>query len=149
MDASAKMEDIFMESIEPFDYSQMAPFEMGYLSGYLADKYDVPSENGQERIRQRVNQSIEDNIQSTLLGFATVLPTNRQLQVRNSKAKYVLLPVWMLNTKYNGKIYTFAMNGQTGKMTGSFPVCRKRTAAWFAGICGIVTILTHLFQMML
>lgn len=149
MDGSSKMEDIFMESIEPFDYSQMVPFEMSYLTGFLADKYDVPSENGQERIRQRVNQSIEDNIQSTLLGYATALPTNRQLQIQHSKAKYVLLPVWMLNTKYNGKLYTFAMNGQTGKMTGSFPICPKRTAAWFAGICGGVTILAHLLQMML
>lgn len=149
MDASSKMEDVFMESIEPFDYSQMVPFEMGYLTGYLADKYDVPSENGQDRIRQRVNQSIEDNIQNSLLGFATVVPTNRQLQIQNSKTKYVLLPVWMLNTKYNGKIYTFAMNGQTGKMTGSFPVCRKRAAAWFAGICAGVTALVHLLQMML
>lgn len=149
MDGSSKMEDIFMESIEPFDYSQMVPFEMGYLTGYVADKYDVPSENGQERIRQRVNQSIEDNIQTSLLGFATVVPTNRQLQVKNSKAKYVLLPVWMLNTKYNGKIYTFAMNGQTGKMTGSFPVCRKRAATWFFGICAGVTALVHLIQMML
>lgn len=149
MDGSTKMDDAFMESIEPFDYSQMVPFEMGYLTGYLADKYDVPSENGQERIHQRVNQSIEDNIQSSFLGFATVLPTDRQLQVRNSTAKYVLLPVWILNTKYNGKIYTFAMNGQTGKMTGSFPICRKRTAAWFSGICTGVTILVHLLQMML
>lgn len=149
MDGSSKMEDIFMESIEPFDYSQMVPFEMGYLTGYLADKYDVPSENGQERIRQRVNQSVEDNLQSSLLGFATVIPTNRQLQIQNSKAKYVLLPVWMLNTKYNGKIYTFAMNGQTGKMTGSLPVCRKKAIAWFSGICAGITVLVHLFQMML
>ncbi len=149
MDGSTKIEDIFMESIEPFDYSQMVPFEMGYLSGYLADKYDVPSENGQERIRQRVSQSIEDNIQSTLLGYATALPTSRQLQIRNSKAKYVLLPVWMLNTKYKGKIYTFAMNGQTGKMTGTFPICPKRTAVWFAGVCSGVTFLVHLIQMIL
>ena len=149
MDGSSKIEDSFMESIEPFDYSLMVPFEMGYLTGYLADKYDVPSENGQERIRQRVNHSVEDNIQSSLLGYATVLPTNRQLEIRNIKAKYVLLPVWMLNTNYKGKIYTFAMNGQTGKMTGSFPICPKRTAAWFAGICSGVTILVHLLQMML
>lgn len=149
MDGSSKMEDVFMESIEPFDYSQMVPFEMPYLTGYLADKYDVPSEKGEERIRQRVEQSIQDQVQSTLLGYATVLPTNRQIQIRHSKAKYVLLPVWMLNTNYNGKIYTFAMNGQTGKMTGSFPVCRKRTMTWFAGICAAATLLVHLFQMML
>lgn len=149
MDGSTKMEDVFMESIEPFDYSQMVPFEMPYLTGYLADKYDVPSENGEDRIRQRVEQSLTDSVQSTLLGYATVVPTGRQIHIHNSKAKYVLLPVWMLNTKFNGKIYTFAMNGQTGKMTGSFPVCRKQMAVWFAGICSAVTLLVHLLQMML
>ena len=149
MDGSTKMEDVFMESIEPFDYSQMVPFEMPYLTGYLADKYDVPSEQGESRIRQRVEQSMEDQIQSTLFGYATVLPSGRQIQIHHGKAKYVLLPVWMLNTNYNGKIYTFAMNGQTGKMTGAFPICRKRTAAWFAGICGGVTLLSYLLQMML
>ena len=138
-----------MESIEPFDYGRMVPFDTAYLSGYLADKYDVPSENGEPRIRQRVEESVQDQIQTSLLGYATVIPTNRQLQIRNSHAKYVLLPVWMLNTRFNGKIYTFAMNGQTGKIAGSFPICRKRTAIWFAGICAGVTAAVHLLQMLL
>ena len=138
-----------MESIEPFDYSRLIPFETAYLTGYFADKYDVPSENGRDRIRQRVEQSMDDNVQSTLLGYATVIPNNRQIQIHHSKASYVLLPVWMLNTKYNGKLYTFAMNGQTGKMAGSFPVCKKRTISWFTGICAAVTLLVHLLQMML
>lgn len=149
MDGSTKMDDTFMESIEPYDYSQLTDFDTAYLSGYLADKYDVPSENGEERIRQRVDQTIQDELQNTLIGYATVVPTARQLHIDHSKARYILLPVWMLNTKYNGKIYTFAMNGQTGKMTGSFPVSCKRTAAWFAGICAGVTVLTMLLQMML
>lgn len=149
MDGSSKMEDVFMESIEPFDYGQMVDFDKAYLTGYFADKYDVPSENGEPRIRERVEKTLTDQIQSTLLGYATVVPTNRQIQVYNSKAKYVLLPVWMLNTKYNGKIYTFAMNGQTGKITGSLPICPKRTAAWFAGIMAGVTAASYLLQMML
>lgn len=149
MDGSSKMEDSFMESIEPFDYAQLEDFDMAYLSGYFADKYDVPSEAGEERIRQRVDQSIRDELQSTMLGYATVVPTSRQLNIDHGKARYVLLPVWMLNTKYKDKIYTFAMNGQTGKITGSFPVCAKRTAAWFAGICAGVTVLATLVQMML
>ena len=149
MDGSSKMEDTFMESIEPFDYNQMVSFDMAYLSGYMADKYDIPSEKGEPRIRERVEQSLQDQVQTSLLGYATVLPTSRQIQIQNSKAKYVLLPAWMLNTKYNGKIYTFAMNGQTGKMTGSFPICPKRSAAWFAGICSGVTIFVHLLQMLL
>lgn len=146
MDGSSKMDDTFMESIEPFDYSRMVDFDTAYLSGFLADKYDVPSESGEERIRQRVDQSMDDHLQDTFLGYATVLPASRQLRVRHSRARYVLLPVWILNTRYRDKLYTFVMNGQTGKMTGSLPVCPKRTAAWFAGICAGTTLLATLIQ---
>lgn len=149
MDGSSKMDDTFMESIEPYDLSQLEDFNMAYLSGFLADKYDVPSENGESRIKERVDQSIRDELQSSFLGFSTVVPTNRQLRVRHGKARYVLLPVWLLNTNYKGKLYTFAMNGQTGRMTGAFPVCPKRTAAWFTGICAGVTALVTLVQMIL
>lgn len=146
MDGSSKMDDTFMESIEPYDYRQMKDFDMAYLTGYLADKYDVPAENGENRIRQRVDGAIRDELQGTLLGYATVVPTSRQLRVNRSKAKYALLPVWILNTRYRGKLYTFAMNGQTGKMTGTFPISPGRTAAWFAGIFGGVSLLATLIQ---
>lgn len=149
MDGSQKMDDTFMESIEPFDYSQIVDFDMAYLSGFLADKYDVPSESGEARIRQRADQTISDELQASLLGFHSVIPTNRQLHVTHTKARYILFPVWILNTRYKDKIYTFAMNGQTGQMTGSFPICPKRTAARFAGVCAGVTLLTYALQFLL
>ena len=82
---------------------------------------------------------MNDKIQETLIGYSTAIPSGRNLNIHHSKARYVLMPVWILNTRYKDKIYTFAMNGQTGKMTGSFPVCPKRTAAWFVGIWAAVT----------
>lgn len=148
MDGSSKMDDTFMESIEPYDYTALQPFDTAYLTGYFADKYDVPFENGQERIRQRVNNAMEARVQSSLIGYTTTIPTSRNLKVAHSKAQYVLLPVWLLNTRYNGKIYTFAMNGQTGKMTGSLPICPKRTAMWFSAIAAGVTLVTSLVQVL-
>ena len=60
-----------------------------------------------------------------------------------------MLPVWMLHTRYQDKTYVFAMNGQTGKMTGTFPICPKRTAAWFcgiaAGVTGLMALILNLF----
>ena len=147
MDGSSKMDDTFMESIEPFDYGQLIDFDTAYLSGYYADKYDVEADSGKDRIRQRVDNAMNDQIQSSLIGYSTVIPTSRQLQVSHSKARYVLLPVWMLNTKYRGKIYHFAMNGQTGKMTGTLPICPKRSAGWFAGIFAAVTALAYIIQL--
>ncbi len=146
MDGSSKMDDTFMESIEPYDYHQLTDFHTAYLTGYLADKYDVPSENGKERIRKRVDTAIREELQNSLVGYHTVVPTTQNLQMQHGKVKYVLLPVWMLNTNYRGKLYTFAMNGQTGKMTGTFPICPKRTAMWFSGVFAAVTALAMLVQ---
>ncbi len=146
MDGSAKMDDTFMESIEPYDYSELTPFDMAYLTGYLADKYDVSSEKGESRIKERVENALNAQIQGSILGYSTVLPANRQLQVTHSKARYVLMPVWLLNTRYKDKVYTFAMNGQTGKMTGSFPICPKRSLGWFAGVTAGVTLVATLLQ---
>lgn len=146
MDGSSKMDDAVMESIEPFDFTKLTDFDMAYLSGFFADKYDVASENGHDRVRQRVSESMEGWIAQTMVGYATAIPTSRNVTVTHGKAKYVLLPVWMLYTKYEGKDYLFAMNGQTGKMTGNFPVCAKRSWAWFGGIAGAVAALAAVIQ---
>ena len=68
MDGSSKMDDTFMESIEPFDYGQLIDFDTAYLSGYYADKYDVEADSGKDRIRQRVDNAMNDQIQSSLIG---------------------------------------------------------------------------------
>ena len=34
----------------------------------------------------------------------------------------MLLPVWFMTYKYNGQIYSFAVNGQTGKLAGTPPL---------------------------
>jgi hypothetical protein len=46
--------------------------------------------------------------------------------------------VWLLNTTWNGKKYTFAINGQTGKMAGDLPMDKGAFWKWFGGLTGIV-----------
>lgn len=137
MDGSKKMDDATMESIEPYDYSQMVDFETAYLSGFLADKYDVEAKEGEGRIRQRVTVSMDELISPSLIGYTSVVPKVKKVNIRQSKAKYVLLPVWMLTTRYKDKTYTFAMNGQTGRMTGQLPICPKRSWAWFGCVSAV------------
>lgn len=146
MDGSLKLDDAIMESIEPFDYSQMVPFDTAYLSGFFADKYNVPAEDGQERIRQRAGSTVDRLIAQSLDGFATAVPVHEQKDIRHSKARYVLLPVWMLYTQYRDQTYIFAMNGQTGKMTGTFPICPKKSRLWFMGIFAAVALAVTALQ---
>ena len=146
MDGSAKMDDAIMESIEPFDFSALIDFDTAYLTGFFADKYDVEVQAGYDRVRQRVSQSMDVLIAPSLLGYSSTIPTTKQVHVEQGESKYVLLPVWMLHTKYRDKTYVFAMNGQTGKMTGTFPICPKQSWAWFGGICAGVSAIAALIQ---
>ena len=51
------------------------------------------------------------------------------------------MPVYMLNTKWNGNDYLFAMNGQTGKFIGNLPVDKGKYWKTFFGITAAVTAL--------
>lgn len=148
IDGSQKMDDDIMESIEPFNFDQMVDFNPAYLSGFYADKYDVDAEEGKQRISQRVENTMDGLIQSSLSGFSGIVPSGRTANIAQSEARYVLLPVWMLHTRYKDKTYVFAMNGQTGKMTGTFPICPKRSALWFAGIAAIGTAIAGIIQLL-
>ena len=139
VDGSSKMADDLMESIEPFDLSGAVDFQTAYLSGYLADKYDVSAEESVERANARVRNTTENAFAATVRGYTTVTPVSTNIQLRNGKAKYALYPVWLLNTNWNGKKYTFAMNGQTGKLVGDLPLDKVAYRKWLFGLTGILT----------
>ena len=134
VDGSSRMPDDLMESIEPFDFSQAVDFQTAYLSGFLADKYDVTAEESIGRANDRIKRSTEEVFASTVTGFMSVIPENSSVRLQNGQAKYALYPVWLLNTTYNGEKYTFAMNGQTGKFVGDLPCDKGAFWRWFGAV---------------
>lgn len=148
-DASKKMDDALMQSIEPFDYSAAVDFQTAYLSGYLADKYDMSSADCAPYANERMRQSTVKSFMSTISGYATCLPEHTDIRLEQGRITYALLPVWILSTKYRGKFYTFAMNGQTGKFVGNLPVDKGRAAVAafisFAAAFVLTLLITMLF----
>lgn len=149
VDGSTKMDDTLMESIEPFDLSQAVPFQTAYLSGYLADKYDVTEAESVSRANDRIQKSTEDAFRETVTGFTSVTTEYSSIQLFNGKAKYALYPVWLLNTTWQGKKFTFAMNGQTGKFVGDLPMDKGKFFAILGGVFAAATALTFLIQFLL
>ncbi|MBR1842371.1 MAG: hypothetical protein IJ788_03740 [Oscillospiraceae bacterium] len=146
VDASTKMPDDHMDSIEPFDYSDMKDFSMAYLPGFLADKYDVSEEASRERAETRCENTVESALRNTVLGYESVMELGKNLNIRRGNVSYALMPVWMLTTKYKDKNYLFAMNGQTGKMAGDLPTSMAKLWGLFAAIgVPIAALLTFLF----
>ncbi len=148
VDASSKMPDDHMDSIEPYDYADLKPFSTAYLPGFLADKYDVSVENSRDRADGRCAASLEAALRRTASEYDTCIPLNQSIRLKRGKVHYALLPVWMLHTKWNGKDFLFAMNGQTGKLVGDLPTDMGKFWGIFAGIAASISAVMTLFIML-
>lgn len=127
-DASTSMPDDLMDSIEPYDYSGIKDFEMEYLAGFLADKYDVSQEDSKKRARKRAETSTVAMLKETVENYSNVNEREKERKVHflGEKQEYAMLPVWLLSTQWNNENFLFAINGQTGKMTGNLPIDKKK-----------------------
>ena len=134
VDASSKMPDGHMDSIEPYDYKELKPFSTAYLPGFLADKFDVTVEQSRQRADQRCEGTLASALRGTVKRYDLCILRDSSVHLRRGKVHYALMPVWMLNTKWHGKDFTFAMNGQTGKLVGDLPVSWGKFWGLFAAI---------------
>lgn len=149
VDGSRKMPDDLMESLEPFNFSEAVDFQTAYLSGYLADRYDVPADECNKRANERVKHSSDIALRSTVAGYDSVVPENVSVQFSDGKKHYALYPVWLLNTTWNGTKYTFAMNGQTGKFVGDLPIDKSVYRKYFGGIFAAGSVIAYAIELLL
>ena len=120
-DGSSRFSDDLMDSIEPFNFNELKEYNHAYLSGFLAEKYNIDEETSYKRAGSRsLNTCIQLADREIHHDNSSVSKKDIKLVKKNSY--YMMLPVYMVNIKYKDKIYTFAMNGQTGKMVGNIPI---------------------------
>ncbi len=148
-DGSKKFDDDLMDSIEPFDFNGIENFNYSYLSGFLAEKYDVGPEEDKERASLRMNNSVRQSIYSTING--SLISPAEKFDCQIQDIEYALFPVWMLNVFVDGKAHTFAMNGQTGKTVGDVPIQAFKAFMFFiaclVGGIGLIMLMAQLFFM--
>lgn len=134
VDGSRKMDNDYMESIEPFDYRALVPFSTAYLTGYLADRYDEDAETSAPRADKRVEQSVLGVLEDSVQGYDTVNLEDSAIIKEKSAVSYGMVPVWILTTRYKNHPYTFMMNGQTGKIVGSLPADKRKEILYPAAV---------------
>lgn len=137
-DGSSNMLDDLMQSLEPYDNSAAVDFNSAYLSGFLADRYDVSSSDCNAQVASRMKTTAEQMAYSSVVGYNTVTKAGGTVNLKNGRVRYALYPVWILNTEWKGQKFTFAMNGQTGKFVGNLPVDRGLFWRWFFGLSAAI-----------
>ena len=147
VDGSVKMDDDLMDSIEPFDYSELVDFKSDYLTGYLADRFDDDPDTCLPRASKRLMNSAEGVMRGTCHGFGEVSFSNSGMEISKADVRYVLLPVYLLHCEYGGKKYRYAINGQTGKVVGDLPISKAKSWLYFGG--GFMALWTAVYMLFL
>ena len=144
VDASTKMDDATMDSLEPYDLSKAVPYEPGYFSGYLCDRYDVQEKDAQPRANERVENTFRDRLREEVKDYTEVKQEAEKIVLSDAKAEYAMLPVWMMTTQFEGNSYTFGINGQTGQLVGSLPIDKNKATKEFLVTAAIVFVIATL-----
>ena len=138
VDGSEKMDDAYMDAIEPFDYSTIKDFETAFLAGYAAEKYDIDAEKSKERAGRRIKATIENEFKRSVSGYVSVRQESSSVSVESGSVSYALFPVWILNTMYNKENHQFIMNGQSGRLAGALPFDPAKSWKYRLLITGII-----------
>lgn len=141
-DGASHIDDELMEAVEPFDYRQVQPFAMQYLSGFFAERYDMNMAAMFPRIQKRAVQASDQLLRGSMKGYSSVSVTRSDIKVMSTNWEYMLLPVWFMTYKYRDKVYEFALNGQTAKFVGTPPVSRGKLLGFALGIGAVAALLT-------
>jgi len=149
VDGSEKLDDKITESMEPYDLTAAVPFQPAMLSGALADHADVDAVACEKRAVERVENSVAQSLRSTVTGYTSVNERSRRITSQGGKVTPTLLPLWLITTQKEGKTYTFAINGQTGKLACDVPADKKKSFLWGAGtFCLVFAVIALILSLM-
>ncbi|HHD78398.1 MAG TPA: primosomal protein N' (replication factor Y) - superfamily II helicase [Epsilonproteobacteria bacterium] len=118
--ASKTISRAILDSLEPWDTTQLVPFDEKYLSGFEAEEYTVGLDNGFEFAKAKMVHKIEKNIRYDIGGDQQQVQ-QVQTQHKNISYKNVLFPVWTASFQWKDRAYHYAINAQTGKIVGERP----------------------------
>ena len=143
IDASKQVNNDITETLEPFEPAAAIPFSPETLSGSMADRADISPDTCKERANQRIDNTVSAALRATVQGYNAVITRSASVKVDNGSSSPALYPIWIITTKKEDKLYTFAINGQTGELTCNIPYSKAKFLSWTLGITAGLTALAY------
>ncbi len=127
--------------------SDINPYASEYLSGYVAERYSIDGRQCFVEARQEMESQLRSDAHTDILckGYDSANVTSLQTFYQNVTYKSVLLPLYTAQYGYREKQYSYAVNGQTGKVVGGYPKSAIKITLFVLFILAILIGLFFLF----
>jgi DNA-directed RNA polymerase subunit RPC12/RpoP len=117
---SASLPRDLAEELEPWDLGNLVTYSDEYLSGFIAERYQVDLSRGWLRAIERMEEVIRGDVRRDIGGDHQRIHTLNTTR-SHITYKHVLLPMWICSYRYKSKIYRFLVNARTGEVQGQRP----------------------------
>jgi hypothetical protein len=118
--ASRGVQSEMLRKIEPFPTQQLIPYNAGFLSGWIVERYQIDLIAAAQSAREKMDETMEHLCAREVPG-----DTHRFLNVHSDYSgqtfKHILLPIWLLNYHYGSRNFQVVINGVTGTIAGKYP----------------------------
>jgi len=144
--ASTEQRESMMRGLEPFDTKKTEEYKPEYLAGFSATRYTLSVQDGWKKAKSRIDSQIRGEINNKIQlenNADSVRNVNVSTDYSNQTYKYLMFPVWISAFSFNGKLYQFVVNGQTGKVSGESPVDKLKVAITVILIIAIIAAIFY------
>jgi len=145
VEANKKLPQNILSSLAPWNTKSTIAFDNRFLSGFISQEYSIPLKDGFDRAVGIMKREIEDDIETDIGGDRQQIDS-MNTNYYDPKYKNLLLPIWTTHFKYKGKEYHYAINGDSGKITGDRPYSYTKVAILVGTIALVVAAGVYLWQ---
>jgi len=118
--ASNSLPRKYVEALEPWDLTNLVPYQDDYLSGFTAQSYSIELDRGFEDAREEMDSAIRREVKRDIGGDVQRI-YRVDTQYDDLTFKHILLPMWISAYRYKTQTYRFLINARTGEVKGERP----------------------------
>jgi hypothetical protein len=133
--ASRGVQPEMLRRIEPFPTKELTPYQPGFLSGWVVERYQIDLGTAAHQAREEMDAELRNLCAAQVPG-----DTHRNLQVEGDYSgqtfKHILVPIWLLTYNYGASNFQVVINGYTAAIAGKYP------KSWIKITLTVLAILT-------
>ena len=118
--ASRGVRPDLLQKVEPFPTKELTPYNAGFLSGWVVERYQIDLVAAAQRAREIMQAKTTSMCAGQVPG-----DTHRNLNVdadfSGQTFKHILVPLWLLTYNYGARNFQVMINGVTGDIAGEYP----------------------------